>query len=175
MPEGGETDQVFRFARADGKGQPVSMKVGNDGAKTTVDTENTPVAKAETVTVVEARRYLGMAPVSGNAQANGVGERCRFLRSDATEYMDATVRADRPDDRFDVVVMDPPRAGSTPKFLAGVSRLGPSRIAYVSCNVITQARDITILRDYGYRLERVTPVDMFPHTTHVEAMAIFDR
>lgn len=67
--EGGETDQVFRFARADGKGQPVSMKVGNDGAKTTVDTENTPVAKAETVTVVEARRYLGMAPVSGNAQA----------------------------------------------------------------------------------------------------------
>lgn len=67
--EGGETDQVFRFARADGKGQPVSMKLGNDGAKTTVDTENTPAAKAETVTVVEARRYLGMAPVSGNAQA----------------------------------------------------------------------------------------------------------
>ncbi|KQV43882.1 MULTISPECIES: flagellar hook-length control protein FliK [unclassified Rhizobium] len=67
--EGSETDQVFRFARADGKGQPVSMKVGNDGGKTTVDAENTPAAKAETVTVVEARRYLGMAPVSSNAQA----------------------------------------------------------------------------------------------------------
>ena len=75
-------------------------------------------------------------------------------------FMDATVRLASPDNRFDVVIMDPPRSGSTPKFLAGVTRLGPSRIAYVSCSVSTQARDITILRDYGYRLERVTPVDM---------------
>ena len=132
--------------------------------------------------LVEGLRVIGVEQVGDavaragrNARANGAGERCRFLRSDATEYMDATVRADRPDDRFDVVVMDPPRAGSTPKFLAGVSRLGPSRIAYVSCNVVTQARDITILRDYGYRLERVTPVDMFPHTKHVESVAILSR
>jgi len=110
-----------------------------------------------------------------NAQANGLGERCRFLRSDATDYMDATVRLASPDNRFDVVIMDPPRSGSTPKFLAGVTRLGPSRIAYVSCSVSTQARDITILRDYGYRLERVTPVDMFPHTKHVETVAILVR
>ncbi|MGL5173132.1 MAG: class I SAM-dependent RNA methyltransferase, partial [Olsenella sp.] len=132
--------------------------------------------------LVEGLRVIGVEQVGDavaragrNARANGVGERCRFLRSDATEYMDATVSAEKPDGRFDVVVMDPPRAGSTPKFLAGVSRLRPSRIAYVSCNVVTQSRDITILRDYGYRLERVTPVDMFPHTKHVESVAILSR
>jgi 23S rRNA (uracil-5-)-methyltransferase RumA len=110
-----------------------------------------------------------------NARANGLGDRCRFLRSDATDYMDATIRTTRPDDRFDVVIMDPPRSGSSHKFLAGVTRLGPSRIAYVSCCVSTQTRDITILRDYGYRLERVTPVDMFPHTKHVENVAVLAR
>ncbi|MDQ0319166.1 chemotaxis protein MotD [Pararhizobium capsulatum DSM 1112] len=62
-----ETDQIFRFARADGKGQDVSMAIGKDGATATVDTSGTPTAKAETVTVVEARRYLGLAP-SSNAQ-----------------------------------------------------------------------------------------------------------
>ncbi|WP_075292497.1 flagellar hook-length control protein FliK [Pararhizobium arenae] len=63
-----EADQVFRFARADGKGQEVSISIGADGDKATIDTGGTPAAKAETVTVLEARRYLGIAP-SSNAQA----------------------------------------------------------------------------------------------------------
>ena len=102
-----------------------------------------------------------------NAADNDVGERCRFVRADATDYIvrEATAGA-----RYDVVVMDPPRAGSTPEFLSAVVALGAERVSYVSCNIQTQARDLLILRERGYRLERVAPVDMFPHTKHVECV-----
>ena len=79
------------------------------------------------------------------------------------------------DQHFDVVIMDPPRAGSTPEFLAGASALEPRRIVYVSCNVVTQARDLEVLRARGYRLTRVAPVDMFPHTKHVECVVTLER
>ena len=63
--------------------------------------------------------------------------------------------------------MDPPRAGSTPTFINGVLGLAPERVVYVSCNPATQARDLALL-DADYRVEAVQPVDMFPHTHHVE-------
>lgn len=106
-----------------------------------------------------------------NAAANGVGDRCDFVAADATEWMAREGRGER----FDAVVMDPPRAGSTPEFLAGVASLAPERVAYVSCNVVTQARDLEALREHGYRLVRVAPVDMFPHTKHVECVATLER
>lgn len=102
-----------------------------------------------------------------NAHANEVAERCRFVCDDATSWMARSGGRER----FDAVVLDPPRAGSTPEFLRGVARLAPRRVVYVSCNVVTQARDIALLREQGYRLESVTPVDMFPHTKHVESVA----
>jgi tRNA/tmRNA/rRNA uracil-C5-methylase (TrmA/RlmC/RlmD family) len=105
-----------------------------------------------------------------NAHANGVEERCSFVRADATKWM-----AKARDETYDVVIMDPPRAGSTPAFLGGVARFAPERVVYVSCNVETQARDLEILRARGYRLERVVPVDMFPHTKHVECVATLVR
>ena len=79
------------------------------------------------------------------------------------------------DERFDVILLDPPRAGSTPEFLEGAARLAPKRIVYVSCNAETQVRDIALLRERGYRLVRLTPVDMFPHTKHVETVALLTR
>lgn len=94
---------------------------------------------------------------------------CVFHRADATAWMART------DERFDVIVLDPPRAGSTPEFLEGAVHLGPERIVYVSCNAETQARDLAILRKGGYRLVRLTPVDMFPHTKHVETVALLTR
>ena len=106
-----------------------------------------------------------------NAKANGVAERCRFVAADATTWM----AGEGAGERFDTVIMDPPRAGSTPEFLAGVAALAPERVVYVSCNVTTQARDLELLRERGYRLARVTPVDMFPHTKHVESVAILER
>ena len=131
-------------------------------------------AAANNVQVTGVEQVGGaVACARRNAQANGVAERCRFVRADATAWLveAASSGAERPD----VVIMDPPRAGSTPEFLSAVAQLGPERVVYVSCNVVTQARDLQVLRDAGYRLSRVTPVDMFPHTKHVESVATLAR
>ncbi|WP_165053648.1 MULTISPECIES: 23S rRNA (uracil(1939)-C(5))-methyltransferase RlmD [unclassified Adlercreutzia] len=77
--------------------------------------------------------------------------------------------ADAPADDL-VVMMDPPRAGSTERFLDAAVRLAPSRIVYISCNPASQARDVAYLVERGYRVEVVRPVDMFPHTDHVECI-----
>ena len=105
-----------------------------------------------------------------NAQTNGVAERCHFLRADATAYLKQA--ATEGTEHFDVVIMDPPRAGSTPEFLNAVARMAPARVVYVSCNAVTQARDLEVLRERGFRLELLTPVDMFPHTKHVETVCL---
>jgi 23S rRNA (uracil1939-C5)-methyltransferase len=76
----------------------------------------------------------------------------------------------------DVVVVDPPRAGLTAKALLGIGELGAGRLVYVSCNPTTLAGNAAVLcGELGYRLERVRPVDMFPHTPHVESVALFVR
>lgn len=106
-----------------------------------------------------------------NAETNNVADRCHFVAADATSWMAREGRSQR----FDAIIMDPPRAGSTPEFLNGVADLGPGRVVYVSCNVITQTRDLEILRSRGYGIERVTPVDMFPHTKHVESVVTLER
>ena len=74
-----------------------------------------------------------------------------------------------------VLFMDPPRAGSTERFLDAAAVLVPERIVYISCNPETQVRDIAYLRRRGYRTEVVQPVDMFPHTEHVESIALLVR
>ncbi len=77
--------------------------------------------------------------------------------------------------RVDVLAMDPPRAGSTRTFLEAAIALAPRRIVYISCNPVTQVRDLEVLGAGGYRLVRLTPVDMFPHTEHVETVAVLER
>lgn len=106
-----------------------------------------------------------------NARANGLSDRCRFMAADATEWMAREGKGLG----FDAVLMDPPRAGSTPEFLSGVSDLSPERVVYVSCNIHTQARDLEFIRGRGYRIESLTPVDMFPHTKHIESIATLVR
>ena len=131
--------------------------------------------KCPDIEVVGVEQVAGaVAAARRNGIANGLDKRCRFVRADATEYLVAAARNGRAE-RFDALVMDPPRAGSTPEFLSAVCALGPERVSYVSCNVITQARDIEMLREGGYWLERVQPVDMFPHTKHVECVATLVR
>ncbi|MDQ4026391.1 MAG: 23S rRNA (uracil(1939)-C(5))-methyltransferase RlmD, partial [Actinomycetota bacterium] len=75
----------------------------------------------------------------------------------------------------DVVVVDPPRAGLAGKALERVAALAAPRIVYVSCNPTTLAGNAKELSARGYRLERARPVDMFPHTPHVETVSLFTR
>ena len=95
-----------------------------------------------------------------------------FICDDATRYMQALAKDGQ---NFDVIILDPPRAGSTPTFLRATAQLAQKKIVYVSCNVVTQARDLKVLLDSGFAIERVTPVDMFPHTKHVETVVLMSR
>jgi 23S rRNA (uracil1939-C5)-methyltransferase len=77
---------------------------------------------------------------------------------------------------FELVVLDPPRSGCPPKVLRAVfGQLRPARILYVSCNPEALAAELRVILQYGYRISRVQPVDMFPHTTHIETFVILDR
>lgn len=107
-----------------------------------------------------------------NARDNGLEDACRFVCDDATNYLEALARQGR---HFDIVVLDPPRAGSTPEFLSAVATLAPERIAYISCNPETQVRDLMVLAERGYHVDSIQGVDMFPHTKHTETVAVLTR
>jgi len=71
-----------------------------------------------------------------------------------------------------VVIVDPPRNGMHKNTVADVLGLSPDKIVYVSCNPATQARDVKLLVEGGYKLIKMKPVDMFPHTFHIENVAL---
>ncbi|MGC9334305.1 MAG: class I SAM-dependent RNA methyltransferase, partial [Anaerolineae bacterium] len=75
----------------------------------------------------------------------------------------------------DLVVLDPPRAGAGERTIGGIAALQPRRVAYVSCDPATFARDARRLVDSGYALRIVQPVDLFPQTFHIESVALFER
>ena len=99
-----------------------------------------------------------------NAVANGV-QNCTFVAGDMLKLF--TPEFVEEHGRPDVLIVDPPRAGMHPKVVKQIKRLKPERLVYVSCNPQTQARDIGQLGD-AYHIEAVQPVDLFPHTHHVE-------
>jgi 23S rRNA (uracil1939-C5)-methyltransferase len=74
----------------------------------------------------------------------------------------------------DVIITDPPRAGMHEDVVKKIMELLPARIVYVSCNPATQARDIALMTEL-YKVTRVQPVDMFPHTHHVECVTLLER
>lgn len=75
----------------------------------------------------------------------------------------------------DVVVSDPPRAGMHPKLVEEIIAMGPRKVVYVSCNPATQVRDVRQLCGGGYRLVTIQPLDMFPHTPHIENLCVLER
>jgi 23S rRNA (uracil1939-C5)-methyltransferase len=107
-----------------------------------------------------------------NAELNGVTN-AAFFAGNVGQVVDELVDRSGPPD---VVVVDPPRAGLAGKALRHLGRLAAPRLVYVSCNPTTLAGDTKALREeYGYELLAATPVDMFPHTPHVEAVALLER
>jgi 23S rRNA (uracil1939-C5)-methyltransferase len=126
-----------------------------------------------------ARRVVGVEIVAEaverareNALANGVAN-VQFVCADAGKAPRDLIADGLPSP--DVVVLDPPRAGMTPKAARRVAELGARRIVYVSCNPTTLAGNAPMLAEGGYALTRLRPFDLFPHTPHVECVARFDR
>src|SRR5436309_5978234 len=115
------------------------------------------------VTLVEANP-AALADARYNARVNHVG-RCRFRQGPAEAILDASMP-----DEYDLVLMDPPRTGLSKEALAGLLRLRPHRLVYLSCDPPTLARDLRAMREAGYRVTRLQGFDMFPQTMHIETL-----
>ncbi len=134
-----------------------------------------------TISLLAARhagRVIGIEVVApavrdatANAAHNGMTN-ATFIAGDATCEMPRLVRDGI---RPDVVILDPARAGATPDVLQAIATAAPRRIVYVSCNPATLARDLARLTADGYTVRTVQPVDMFPHTAHVECVVRLER
>jgi len=128
-------------------------------------------SKALTVWGVEVSEE-SVACALENADLNGISNAAFFAGEVGASLEELRDRAGAPD----VAVVDPPRAGLSKKALRRLGRLEASRIVYVSCNPTTLAGNVKELaKEWGYTLERARPVDMFPHTPHVEAVALLTR
>ena len=127
-------------------------------------------ARAGSVAGVELNRDAVRDAIA-NAKRNGI-RNAWFTCADAGEFME---RCAAEGERCDVVIMDPPRAGASARFLQSLLVLAPPRVVYVSCDPETLARDLAVLTKKTYRAERIQPVDMFPHTEHVESVVKLTR
>lgn len=119
------------------------------------------------------KRVLGVeinkaaiADAEMNASLNSVTN-AEFTSGDAGEFMQSLVKKG---EKPQVVILDPARAGCDMRFIKSLTKLSPDRIVYISCNIATQERDVKQLLRQGYKIEKVVPVDMFPHTTHIECV-----
>jgi 23S rRNA (uracil1939-C5)-methyltransferase len=115
------------------------------------------------VTLVEGNRGA-LANARANAKINHIG-RCRFRLASAEHMLAGSTQGE-----YDVVLVDPPRAGLSKEALAGLIRLGPDRLVYISCEPATLARDLHVLQEGGYRVARLQGFDMFPQTLHIETV-----
>ncbi|MGM9717821.1 MAG: 23S rRNA (uracil(1939)-C(5))-methyltransferase RlmD [Prevotella sp.] len=105
-----------------------------------------------------------------NSQVNGI-ENTSFFAGDMKDILTDDFIAEH--GRPDVIITDPPRAGMHPDVISVIMKARPKRIVYVSCNPSTQARDLQLL-DAEYKVVKVQPVDMFPHTPHVENVVLLE-
>ncbi|MBP3696464.1 MAG: 23S rRNA (uracil(1939)-C(5))-methyltransferase RlmD [Clostridia bacterium] len=101
-----------------------------------------------------------------NCKRNAMNN-AKFYCADAGDFMEAL--ADE-GESADVVFMDPPRAGSSKKFIESLVKMAPERVVYISCNPETLARDLQLITKKGYEVKAIQPVDMFPHTNHIECV-----
>jgi 23S rRNA (uracil1939-C5)-methyltransferase len=131
-----------------------------------------PLARAgATVTAVEENRQA-IADAESNVRLNRLPPgQVQFI---AARVEDALVRAGK--DPWDAVVLDPPRQGCPEAVIAVVfGQFRPSRVVYVSCSPDSLAKELPVILNSGYRVSRAQPVDMFPHTDHIETVITFER
>ena len=106
-----------------------------------------------------------------NARMNQLSN-IQFVCDDATEFMKKLAKEKH---KVDVVIMDPPRSGSTKQFMDSVKILNPKQVVYISCDPTTQIRDIQYFKKIGYHTHTMYLYDMFPHTRHVETVCLLSR
>ena len=94
-----------------------------------------------------------------------------YIKTDLNKSFIPTVESDNIP-RPEIIIADPPRGGMNPKTVRDILSLKPEKLVYVSCNPATQVRDIKLLVEGGYKLIKIRPVDMFPHTYHIENVAL---
>jgi 23S rRNA (uracil1939-C5)-methyltransferase len=106
-----------------------------------------------------------------NAKRNKI-EGLQFYAADVGKFLIAHPEYQ---DKIKTIILDPARAGIAPKTLRKIIRLNADRMVYVSCNPATQARDTELLRDAGYQMKKISLVDQFPHTSHIETVVLFEK
>jgi 23S rRNA (uracil1939-C5)-methyltransferase len=106
-----------------------------------------------------------------NAKRNRI-DNAAFFNDDAGDFMVGLAREKQ---NISAVFMDPPRSGSDEKFLSSLIKLKPKKVIYISCNPVTLERDLKYLTKNGYTVKEIQPVDMFPHTYHVETVVLMSR
>lgn len=126
-------------------------------------------SKAKVIGVELVEQAVADAKI--NAKANGF-EDLQFHASDVGYFL---LNHPEYQGKINTLTLDPPRAGIAPKTLRKVIRLQAERMVYISCNPATQARDMAILAEAGYALKKFSLVDQFPHTAHIESIALFER
>ena len=127
-------------------------------------------AKAQRVISVELNRDA-VKDARVNAKLNGIAN-VDFYCADASDFLAEMAAAN---ETADLVVMDPPRAGSTVKFMKSVVKLGPEKVLYISCSPETLARDLTFFLKNGFKIKKCRPYDMFPFTEHVETVVLLSK
>ena len=127
-------------------------------------------SKAGKVLGIELNRDA-VKDAKANAKRNNLNN-IHFVAADATEYLTSMAQEGA---KADVVVMDPPRSGSTEEFIQAVAQLAPERVVYVSCNPETLGRDLESFKKVKYRAVEAWPVDMFGWTNHVETVVLLSH
>lgn len=127
-------------------------------------------SKAGKVLGIELNRDA-VKDAKANAKRNNLNN-IHFVAADATEYLTSMAQEGA---KADVVVMDPPRSGSTEEFIQAVAQLAPERVVYVSCNPETLGRDLESFKKVKYRAVEAWPVDMFGWTNHVETVCLLSK
>lgn len=155
--------QLLKEALSTGVGKVVELFCGMGNL-------SLPLAPLASSWVGVERDVLAVRNANYNAQLNGV-KGLRFLQGEAVEVLRGMVQEGQ---RCQLLLLDPPRKGALEE-LKVVPLLDPERIIYVSCNPATLARDLKFLLREGYDLERVVPLDFFPQTHHIEAVAFLKR
>ena len=165
MPENSSCSSASTCSRESCEGCPSKAKGGSGIAKE-------PMNKASNVKKVIGVEYVPEAIEDAkiNASINNLNN-TRFFAGDMKDVISESFIEQN--GKPDVIILDPPRAGVHPDVVDVIVKVRPSKIVYVSCNPATQARDISIMKDL-YQITKVQPVDMFPHTHHLENVVLLE-